>query len=88
MLKAGVGQSSQSDTRAAVEEAARRAMESLPDGNADLALVYATVDHAGALEQELAALHQMTGTRNIVGCSGLGILTGRTARSRESPGSP
>ena len=50
-------------------------MESLPDGNADLALVYATVDHAGALEQELAALHQMTGTRNIVGCSGLGILT-------------
>ena len=76
MLKAGVGQSSQSDTRAAVEEAARRAMEGLPDGNADLTLLYATVDHAGTLEPELTALHQMTGTRNTVGCSGLGILTG------------
>ncbi len=75
MLKAGVGQSSQSDTPAAVEEAARKAMAGLPDGNADLVLLYATVDHAGALERELAALHPMTGTRNIVGCSGLGILT-------------
>ena len=75
MLKAGVGQSSQSETGTAVGEAARRAMESLPDGGADLALVYATVDHAGALEQELAGLHQITGTRRIVGCSGLGILT-------------
>ena len=75
MLKAGVGQSSQSDTGVAVEEAARRAMESLPDGHADLTLLYATVDHAGALEQELGTLQQVTGTRNTVGCSGLGILT-------------
>ena len=75
MLKAGVGQSSQSDTNVAVEEAARRAMESLPDGHADLTLLYATVDHASALEQELGTLQQVTGTRNTVGCSGLGILT-------------
>lgn len=75
MLKAGVGQSSQADTRAAVQEAARGAMESLPDGSADLTLIYATADHAGRLDQELAGLHQMTGTRNTVGCSGLGILT-------------
>ena len=75
MLKAGVGQSSLTDTRAAVEAAARSAMEGLPDGGADLVVIYATVDHVGALEEELAALHGITGTRNTVGCSGLGILT-------------
>ncbi len=75
MLKAGVGQSSQTETQAAIEEAAAGAMASLPDGGADLAVLYATVDHAGALEQELASLQRITGTRNIVGCSGLGILT-------------
>ncbi|MCY4489129.1 MAG: FIST C-terminal domain-containing protein [Deltaproteobacteria bacterium] len=75
MLKAGVGQSSQSETHAAIEEAARGAMAGLPDRNADLAVLYATVDHAGGLEQELAALQRITGTRNVVGCSGLGILT-------------
>lgn len=84
MLKAGVGQSSQPDTGAAVREAAGQAMEGLPDGNAQLALVYATVDHAGALEPELAALHQVTGTRNTVGCSGLGILTDRGEIEGES----
>ena len=75
MLKAGVGQSSQTETQAAIEEAAAGAMAGLPDGGADLAVLYATVDHAGALEQELASLQRITGTRNIVGCSGLGILT-------------
>ena len=84
MLKAGVGQSSRVDTAAAVEEAARGAMEGLPDGKADLTLVYATVEHAGALEQELATLHQVTGTSNTVGCSGLGILTDRGEIEGES----
>ena len=75
MLKARVGQSSLTDTRAAVEAAARGAMEGLPDGGADLVVIYATVDHIGALEEELVTLHGITGTRNTVGCSGLGILT-------------
>ena len=75
MLKAGVGQSVLTDTRAAVEAAARSAMEGLPDGGADLVVIYATVDHVGALEEELVTLHGITGTRNTVGCSGLGILT-------------
>ncbi len=75
MLKAGVGQSSQSETRVAIEEAAVNAMASLPDDGADLAMLYATVDHAGGLEQELTALQRITGTRHVVGCSGLGILT-------------
>ena len=75
MLNAGVGQSSQTDTRGALEEAAGLAMDGVPDGNADLVLLYATADHAGALEQELARLQQVTGTRNTVGCSALGILT-------------
>ena len=84
MLKAGVGQSSRTDTSSAVEEAAREAMKALPEGNADLALLYATADHAGALEQDLAALHRITGTRNTVGCSGLGILTDRGEIEGES----
>ena len=75
MLKAGVGQSSRTDTRAAIEEAARHAMEGLSGETADLALLYATVDHAGPLEQELTTLGLLTGTPEIVGCSGLGILT-------------
>ena len=75
MLKAGVGQSSRTDTRAAIEEAARGAMEGLSGETADLALLYATVDHAGPLEQELTTLSLLTGTPDIVGCSGLGILT-------------
>ena len=75
MLKARVGQSSLTDTRAAVEAAARSAMEGLPDSGADLVVIYATADHVGALEEELVTLHGITGTRNTVGCSGLGILT-------------
>ncbi len=75
MLKAGVGQSSRTDTRTAVEEAAGGAMAALAGGTADLALLYATVDHIGALEDELAGLGRLTGTANVVGCSGMGILT-------------
>lgn len=75
MLRVGTGQSSSSVTGTAVEEAAARAMEGLSGRDADLALIFATVDHAGGLENELAALHEITGTRNNVGCSGLGILT-------------
>ncbi len=84
MLEVGVGQSHQSDTCKAVEEATQRAMMKLPDRTADLALVYATVDHVGTLDQELSNLQQTTGTQNLVGCSGLGILTGDGEREGES----
>ena len=76
MIRAGVGQSQQSQTRAAVEEAARMAMSRAGISRADLALMFFTSDHATQGEELCGSLIQSVGTDCVFGSSGAGILTG------------
>ena len=76
MIRAGVGQSCRDDTSAAVEEAARKALENADIGRADLAVVFFTPDHAHHSRELAAALIAAAGTDCVVGCSGAGVLTG------------
>jgi len=45
-------------------------------GQADLAIVFFTVDHLRDHQKLLALLQQITNTDRILGCSGVGVLTG------------
>jgi small ligand-binding sensory domain FIST len=76
MFRVGVGQSTQSSTKAAVQQAAAQAMDQL-GGAADTVLVFATVEHLQNERGLLADLGRITMTEKIVGCSGLGVLTGQ-----------
>lgn len=69
---AHVGISHQDDAADAGTEAARAALAALPDGRADLAIVYATVDH----DQEalLAAIQATLPGAQVIGCSGEGVI--------------
>jgi len=75
MIRAGVGQSSHSSTERAVEEAATRAMERAGITAADLVLVFFSVDHLPSWQKLAAALQRIARTEQIVGSSGVGVLT-------------
>ncbi len=75
MLRAGVGQSSNPSTERAADEAATQAMTRAGIGQADLAIVFFTVDHLRDHQKLLALLQQITKTDCILGCSGVGVLT-------------
>lgn len=45
-------------------------------GRADVALVFSTVDHIPDYQKLVAAVRRVTQTDRIVGCSGVGVLTG------------
>ena len=85
MLQVGVGLSSDSSTERAATEAADRAMSQAGISQADLALVFFTVDHLSNHQKMTAALARATKTDRIVGCSGAGVLTGEGEIER-SPG--
>ncbi|HWP57692.1 MAG TPA: FIST N-terminal domain-containing protein [Candidatus Acidoferrales bacterium] len=74
MLRVGVGESSLAQTSAAVAQAAEKAMSRL-DGDADLALVFATAEHWQNANALLAGLRAASKAEHIVGCSGAGVLT-------------
>ena len=84
MLRAGVGQSNSSLTSQAVQEAATTAMNQLGT-SADIVLVFATSEHWQNEGDFLTKLRDITKTERIVGCSGLGVLTGQ-AEIEGSPG--
>jgi small ligand-binding sensory domain FIST len=75
MLEAGTGTSSDAATDLAVTEAATQAMQSL-SRNADLTVLFATADHVPSLQGALRTLQTVTGSSEVVGCSGLGVLAG------------
>ncbi len=76
MLQVGVGQSSNHVTERAAEEATTRAMTRAGGGQADLVLVFFTVDHLPGYEKLIGAVRRITQTDQILGCSGTGVLTG------------
>ena len=76
MLRVGVGQSNSSSTPQAVQEAATTAMHQV-GGSADVVLVFATIEHWQNEGDFLTKLRDITKTDRLVGCSGLGVLTGQ-----------
>jgi small ligand-binding sensory domain FIST len=76
MLRAGAGQSSNPSTERAAQDAAAQAMGRAGVGEADLVLVFFTVDHVANHQKLLETVRKITRTDQIVGCSGTGILTG------------
>lgn len=77
MLHAGVGQSSSPNTEQAAREAAAQAMTQAGVGQADLALVFFTVDHLSDCQKLLTATKQITRSEQIVGSSAAGVLSGQ-----------
>lgn len=76
MLQVGVGQSSNSSTERAAVEAATQAMTRAGFSQADLVLLFFTVDHLPEYQKLIAAVRTITRTDRIVGSSGAGVLTG------------
>ena len=76
MLKVGVGQSTTRTTSRAIEEAASQAMARAGITQADLTLVFFTVDHVANSQDLTSTLRLITRTDQVVGCSAAGILTG------------
>lgn len=76
MLRAGVGQSSHPSAEQAALQAAAQAMARAGIDQADLVIVFFTVDYFGEAGKLLASVRQVTRTERIVGSSGVGVLTG------------
>jgi small ligand-binding sensory domain FIST len=76
MIRAGVGQSQQQSTAAAVKEAAGQAMDRAGITRADLAVVFFTADHVAHASDLVSSLSRAVGTDCVVGSSGVGVLTG------------
>jgi len=75
MLRAGVGQSQEPETRRAVEVAGTQALARAGIVRADFAMVFFTADHAAQSSALISALSKIVGTDCIVGSSGAGVLT-------------
>jgi small ligand-binding sensory domain FIST len=83
-MKAGAGLSMRADPVEAATEAARAAVASLAGEPVDLALVFASPDHAQQAVAVLEAIHDVAGPAALIGCVGESILGG----PREIEGSP
>ncbi len=77
MLNVGVGLSSKSSAEMAAEEAVNQAMDRAGINQADLVLVFFTVDHLAEHQKLISVVSRISKTDRIVGCSGLGVLTCR-----------
>ena len=71
MIRAGVGLSTETDGAAAIEQAAKVALEGA--GGADLAILFATPSHPDGLGPLLAAAVDVLGTERVVGASAHGV---------------
>jgi len=76
MIAAGVGLSTESNTKRAARDAAGQAVAALPGGRSDLAIVFATTDHGGALSDLLEGISGVVGTPYVAGCSAAGVMAG------------
>jgi len=77
MIRAGVGQSNDSSTEKAVEQAFARAFTEAGVSRADWALVFFTAEHLRDRQRLASALQGAARTDRIIGCSAAGILTGQ-----------
>jgi small ligand-binding sensory domain FIST len=75
MLQAGVGFSSQQDTKKAAVEATQIAMQRAGCATADFALVFATTGHGPGYSLLLHTIKDIARATHVVGCSASGVLT-------------
>lgn len=74
-ILAGSGLSGDSKTHHAIEKVVERAMSLLDGRPADWVLVFSTVHHFPKFRMMLEKISERTGTGNVIGCSGHGVLT-------------
>ena len=84
MIEAGIGLSSASSTVVAASEAASLSVAGLSGERADLAIVFATGEHADEIPSLLSSVERAAGTPYIVGCSASGVI----AQGREVEDGP
>lgn len=85
MIKAGVGISGNLNASEAAGEASYQAMESGDLKRADWALVFCTFPHREKYQHILRTVCDITHTTNLIGCSGIGVLT-NSAEIEAEPG--
>src|SRR5215470_384101 len=75
MLHAGVGLSTEKDTVRAAIEATTTALARAHTDTADLALVFATIEHGPLYSRLLRTIKETAQATHVVGCSAGGVLT-------------
>ena len=75
MIHVGVGHSHDLSTTGAAEQATRMAMGNAGIAKADIAIVFATINYQTEYEQLYQAVHSYSSCDELVGCSGMSVLT-------------
>ena len=75
MIHVAVGHSHDLSTAEAAERATRMAMANAGIAKADIAIVFATINHQTEYEQLYQAVHANSGCEELIGCTGMSILT-------------
>ena len=75
MIRVGVGHSQDLSTAEAAERATLMAMGNAGIAKADLAIVFATINYQAEYEQLYQAVHANSGCEDLIGCSGMSVLT-------------
>lgn len=75
MIHAGVGLSTAKDTERASREATETALAQARVSVADLAIVFATMEHGPLYHRLLRTVKETAGATHVVGCSAGGVLT-------------
>ncbi len=85
MIKAGVGISGNLDASEAATEASYQAIEGGDLEKADWAIVFCTFPHRAKYEEILSRVCHITQATDLIGCSGIGVLT-NAAEIEAEPG--
>lgn len=75
MIHVGIGHSHDLSTAGAAEEATRTAMGNAGIAKADIAIVFATINYQTEYEQLYQAVHAYSSCDELIGCSGMSVLT-------------
>ena len=75
MIHVGVGHSHDLSTAEAAERATRLAMGNAGIAKADIAIVFATINYQTDYEQLYQAVHANASCEELVGCTGMSVLT-------------
>ena len=75
MIHVGVGHSHDLSTAEAAEHATRLAMGNAGIAKADIAIVFATINYQTEYEQLYQAVHANSSCEELVGCTGMSVLT-------------
>ena len=75
MILSGYGHSTDSETLEAFRSAVSQAVGPLNGVEPEVVILFVSGEHLGSLEDGLATAAEVAGTDNVVGCSGMGILS-------------